>query len=103
MITYDYILIVIGTIVLFFQGFYFGRWKMLGVVIASLILIFLSLVIMMVNGIYIYSGAILDTNIYKLVVATIYCAFWLGLGYVLGRNVVMKESYIRVSIVNVER
>lgn len=98
------ILLIIETIALFFQAFYFGRRQLSKVKILSLVLIFSPIVGIVLDGMYSSSGAILDINIYELIVAFIYCVFWWGLGYLLSFFVLIKETDIgKMRLVRVER
>ena len=94
MTTYNDILFVIMTIGLFFQGFYIGRRQMIRVAMASLTIILSTLTSVTLNGLYTYSGALLDINTYEAAVAIIYIAFWWGLGYFMSHLVLIKESNI---------
>lgn len=86
MITHDDILFVITTVVLFLQGFYFGRKQILRLVIVSLMMLLSDLVSIMLNGMHTYSGAILDINIYEATVVVVYVfSFW-GIGYMAGHG-----------------
>ncbi len=91
MITYDNILVLIGTILIFSQGFYFGRRQMLRVMIISLIMIFLSMIGIVLNGVYTLDEKM---TMYKIIAAIIYVAFWWGLGFVMSHFVLIKEGDI---------
>lgn len=94
MITYEDIIFVIVTIGIFFQGFYIGRRQITRFVIVSLILLLSFTVSIMKNGIYTYSGAILDVNIYDALIATIYVSFWWGFGFMISHFILITEKDI---------
>jgi hypothetical protein len=103
MITHNDIILLVTTIAIFCQGFYLGRRQMLRFGIASLTLLLLSITSITLNGLYTYSGAILDVNTYEAVVAIIYVAFWWGLGYFISHLVLIKENNIcKVEIMKVK-
>ena len=94
MTTYNDILFVISVISHFSLGFYLGRRNALGFLIASLVLFLSSLTSITLNGLYTYSGAILDVNVYEAVVAIIYIAFLWGLGYITSYFLLIKKDNI---------
>lgn len=99
MITYNDIIIVTGTIMLFFQGFYFGRRQMLRLLIISLVILLTSVVSIIINGVY-----TLDFTIHEVIIAIIYVSFWWGLGYVVSHVVVIKEGDIgKVKMLKVKK
>ena len=91
MVTYDNILVLIGTILIFYQGFYLGRRQMIRVIIISLIILFSSIISIVLNGVYVLDEKM---TMYNIIVAIIYVAFWLGLGFVMSHFVLIKEGDI---------
>lgn len=91
MITYDSILVLIGTILILLQGFYLGRRKMIRVIIISLMILFSSIISIVLNGVYILDEKM---TMYNIIVAIIYVAFWWGLGFVMSHFVLIKEGDI---------
>lgn len=92
MVINEVVLVVIITVVLILQGFYFGKRQILRLVIVSLILILFDLAIIVSNGVYTYSGVILDVNKYQAAVAIIYVVSWWGLGYIASHLVLVTEE-----------
>jgi hypothetical protein len=101
MVAYDIIRFVVSTIALIFLGFYVGRGQMLRVVIIALLILLLTLVSIKLNGVYMYYDIVLDTNKYEVIIAILYCAFWLGLGYVMSCFTIIREKDIGVKILKI--
>jgi hypothetical protein len=100
----EVILVVITTVVLFLQGFYFGKRQILRLVIVSLMLILFDLVSIVSSGVYTYSGAILNASKYQAAVAIIYVVFWWGLGYIASHLVLVREKDIgKVTILKIRQ
>jgi hypothetical protein len=90
----EVILVVITTVVLFLQGFYFGKRQIRRLVIVSLVLIVFDLEIVVSNGIYIYSVAMLNADKYEASVAIIYAISWWGLGFIVSHLILVTEKDI---------
>lgn len=103
MITHNDILLVIVTTALFFQGFYVGRRQLLRFMIVSLIMLLSSLANIILNGVYTYSGAIFDMNMYQIVTVIVYLVSWWGLGYMVSHLVLVKDGDIgKVAIMKIK-
>ena len=103
MITYDEILFVLMTIVLFLQGFYFGKRQFLRVVIVSLVFILSDLAIIVSKGDYTYPYNI-HASMYEIVVGIVYVVFWFGLGYLASHLVIIREGDIgKVKILKIDK
>jgi hypothetical protein len=97
------ILLTIVTISLFFQGFYVGRRQVVRFMIVSLMMLLSSLTSVAINGVYTYSGAIFDMNVYEIVTAIVYLVSWWGLGYMISHLVLVRDGDIgKVAIMKIK-
>ncbi len=89
------VLILIETITIFFQGFSFRRRNTLIMLTSSLIILFVSGLGMILNGIDAYVGVLSNIDMLDLMASTAYVLFWFISGYIVG-------SFQRITTENVE-
>lgn len=94
-ITYN-ILLLIETIAIFFQGFSFGRRYTLGLLISSLVILSISVLSVILDGIVNYAKILLNVDIYEAMITLIYVLFWWILGYIIGRIRRIKAENMKV-------
>ncbi len=77
-------LILVETIAIFFQGFSFRRRNKLIMLISSLIILFVSGLGMILNGISVYTKVFSNIVIYDVIISIVYVLFWFISGYIVG-------------------
>ncbi len=93
------IMMLIDTVALFFQGFFFGRKNSFGILIASLVILSIAALSMIFKGIYIFSDAILNVNILDFILGLAYVLFWWILGYISSGFTLIRENDKKVLII----
>lgn len=78
------ILILIDSIAIFFQGFSFGRRHVPIILISSFIIILISGLNIIANGIGSYINDLSNVDIYVMTIAIVYVLFLWILGYIIG-------------------
>ena len=89
MVDHNSILMLITTVAIFFQGFSFRR-NVPVMIISSLVILFVSGLSMILNGIGIYVNTLSNVDTYDVVVSLAYVLFLWGCGYVIGGAVSKK-------------
>ena len=93
MIIQEYIIVIIDTIAIFFQGFYLGRRSIWWLLASSLVLVIVPIIVMTINGMSTYSNIVPNMNIYEAVISMIYVIFLWKLGYKVSRITYLREKY----------
>jgi hypothetical protein len=78
------VLISIETIAIFFQGFSFRRMNMKIMLLSSFIILLVSGLGMILNGIGVYTKVFSNIVIYDVIVSIVYVLFWFISGYIIG-------------------
>lgn len=82
MIEYSSILILIESIVIFFQGFSFRKRNIPIMLISSIIILFISGLAMILNGINVYVNTLSNIDTYGAIISLAYVLFWFISGYI---------------------
>ena len=98
--TYNDILLLIGTIAIFSQGFSFSRKSIKIMLASSIILILIPFVNIKLNGMEVYFDALLNEDKYDVIIAIVYVSFWWILGYLTGCfRIISKDEMGRVKMI----
>lgn len=97
MIKYIEVLVLIDSLALFFQGFSLRRRNVPILLISSLIILFVSGLSIILNGIGVYVNNISNIDMYDAIVSIAYVLFWLVSGYIVGGFQRVKVEKVKVS------
>lgn len=95
MIEYNGILILIESIAIFFQGFSFRRRNVQIMLISSIIILLVSGLAMILNGINVYVDTLSNVGTYDVIISLAYVLFWFISGYITG-------GFQRITVENVK-
>lgn len=92
-------LILVETIAIFFQGFSFRRRNTLIMLTSSLIILLVSGLGMVLNGVSVYTKVFSNVVIYDVIVSILYVLFWFISGYIVGGFQRVTTENVKVTTV----
>ena len=98
MVDIYFMLMIIDTITLFFNGFSFRRRHIPLMLVSSLVILLVSGLAIVLNGIGTYVNTLSNVDIYGAVASVVYVFFWWVSGYMIGgiQRITDKDKNMRV-------
>ena len=92
------VLMLMETIAIFFQGFSFRRRHIPLMLVSSLVILLVSGLAIVLNGIGTYVNTLSNVDIYGAVASVVYVFFWWVSGYMIGgiQRITDKDKNMRV-------